>query len=98
MFHLALLALLAAHGADTATTMYAIGARPAAVREWNPVMRPLVRHPAAFGAVKLGTAGVTSWALCRTRAAHPRLTVWSASASAIGLSAVAVHNARVLRR
>ena len=98
MLHLALIALLAAHGADTSTTMYAIGAHPAAVHEWNPVMRPLLGHPAAFGAVKLGTAGVTSWALLRLKDDHPKLVVWIASASAIGLSAVAVHNARALRR
>lgn len=98
LFHAALVALLAAHGADVATTVAALTARPGEVREGNPLFAPLADHPAAFGAAVMGAAGLSSWALVALRPSHPRVVVWIATGGAIGLSAVAVHNSRMVRR
>lgn len=91
--HLALVGFMAAHGADLYTTGYCIGARTC--REVNPVFAPLADKPVAFGALKMSTAALTSWALLHHHKAHPRLVFWTAVAGTIGISAVAVHNARI---
>lgn len=96
-FQAALVALLAAHGADVATTMAALHARPAQVREANPVFAPLAGRPAVFGAIVMGSAGATSWALVRVHKRHPRLACWIAAGGAVGLVGVARHNARLVR-
>lgn len=93
--HLAVTAFMAAHGADLYTTGYCIGARTC--REVNPVFVPLADRPVVFGALKMGTAALTSWVLLRSHKQHPRLVFWLATVGAAGVSAAAVHNARIGR-
>lgn len=91
--HVALTAFMAAQGADLSTTMYCAGAQRC--REANPIMAPFFTRPIAMGAVKMGTAALTSWALIHFHAKHPRLTFWLATAGTVGLSVVAARNARI---
>lgn len=90
--HVALVAFVAAEGADLSTTMYCAGAKTC--REANPVFAPFVRRPVAAGAFKMGTAAIAAWLLLHEHERHPRLTFWIATIGAAGFSAIATHNSR----
>lgn len=71
-------------GADVATTLYAV--HHGAV-EANPIMAPLVAHPAVFIAAKLALAwGLVRWASTEQRAAVNVVTC-----------GVAIHNVAVIQ-
>lgn len=91
--HIVLCSYMAAQGADLATTFYAIGANKGT--EANPILAPLVRYPFAIGAIKMGVAAGTSWALIKLHKTHPRLAFWVALVGTAGVSAVAWHNAQL---
>jgi hypothetical protein len=94
--HIALGAFGAAQGADLATTMYALGR--GGYREANPMFGLLSDHPALAGATKMGVAAATSFLLLKVHAKHPRLAFWLSTAGAGVYSAVAIHNAQLIRR
>ena|SRR3989442_4054287 len=98
MWPLLLVASLAAHGADLATTLVAHAAGRAHGRERNPLLAPLVDSPAIFGAVSMGAAGAVSVTLAKGHTTHPRLTTWIVVGEVVGETLVAIHNAHQLRR
>jgi hypothetical protein len=68
-----LVALCISHGAlqllDAASTLRAL--RSVGAQEANPLLQPLVAHPAAFIAVKAGVGGGLIYLLARHRKDHP---------------------------
>ena len=93
--HLALGAMLAAQGADLATTMYALGTQR--YDEGNKAFAWLTQTPWAAGAVKMAVAAGFSFAMLRWHKQHPKLTFWLSAVAAGGYSALAVHNTRTVR-
>jgi hypothetical protein len=84
----------ALQGYDAYSTLTAL---KAGAREANPMTQPVAGNPVAFTAVKVGTAAATFMAsehLWKTR--HRAAAVAVMAASNIGMSLVAVNNARVL--
>ena len=64
--------------------------------ELNPIMRPLVNHPAAMVGVKLGTGAlVIAGAHSLRTHGHPRAAFWYLVAINAVQGAVVLHNARV---
>jgi Fe-S-cluster-containing dehydrogenase component len=92
----AMVAALAAHGADLYTTGRCIGA--GTCREANPFLSPFVNTPLAFGATKMAVAGTVLTVKRRYRDAHPRLVFWVSVAETCFVAAVATHNARLAGR
>ena len=92
-FRLSAAALIAAHGADLATTEHCLGS--GRCHETNPALRLFTTSPGVFGAVKMGLAAVTVLGTVRLHKNHPKL----ATALNCGMMAlfggIAVHNARV---
>lgn len=89
---------LLAHAADLSTTMYALGRRPDALREGNPLFRPLIGHPATFGMAKMGVAVAVNYAFFRVSATHPKAAFWVGVTSSVLTAYVANQNVRQLRR
>ena len=95
LFRASLVAAVAAHGADLATTEYCLGAGKC--REANPFLLRF-DQPAVFGAVKMGVAAVGLWGTAKLNdAGHKRWAVLVNLAQAGAFTAVAVHNARATR-
>lgn len=98
LFHALIAGGIALQGADAMQTAYVIGAGLG--HEVNPVLQPFSDHPAAFGAVKLGIAALSSWAIVKSHQS-PKYR-WVAVAMLIEEYAVetycVVHNESVLRR
>ena len=93
--HVAIGAMMAAQGADLATTMYALGTRR--YEEVNPAFDWLTHTPWVAGAVKMAVAAGFSYLMLREHKQHPRLTFWVTVVAAASYSALAVHNARATR-
>ena len=92
-FRLSAAALIAAHGADLATTEYCLGAQRC--HETNPALRLFTTSPGVFGAVKLGLAAGTVLGTVRLHNDHPRLATALNLAMTALFSGFAIHNARV---
>lgn len=93
--HVALAAMMAAQGADLATTMYALGTNR--YDEANNAFDWLTHTPWAAGAVKMAAAAVFSYVMLHYHKQHPKLTFWMTVAAAGGYSAAAIHNSRTIR-
>lgn len=91
-------AFLIAESAAASATIAAIHARPTALREWNPILRPLTRQPPLFGAATMGGAAVAAWGLSRAHATHPKLVTTIAIVAVASASAAAVQADRARRR
>jgi hypothetical protein len=98
LFHALIAGGIALQGADAMQTAYVIGTGRG--HEVNPVLQPFSAHPAAFGAVKLGIAAASSWAIVKAHQS-PKYR-WIAVALLAEEYAVEtyciVHNQRVLRQ
>lgn len=91
---LTLVAALAAHGADLATTEHCLGA--GLCREMNPWLARF-DQPAAFGAAKMGVAALGAVVTLKIAEKHPRWAMVLNTAITSGYTAVALHNAQVGR-
>ena len=89
---------LVLQGSDVATTMFLVGRYPQQFREANPVLRPLVESPTAFGAVKMGLAVGSSWLFLKYRKAHPKAVFFSSLATNALYVYVVAHNTRLVQR
>lgn len=96
LVHASLVGYMALNGSDLALTEFCLGR--GRCREVNPVFAPLSGNPAAFGALKMASASLTSWALLRTHRTHPRLAFWLSVAGSAWYTAVVVHNVREVRK
>jgi hypothetical protein len=92
LYKFSLVLVMAAHGADLASTEHCLGA--GRCREMNPL---LVRfdQPVAFGAAKMGVAGVSVLAVDRLHKTHPKLAVIVNLGIASAFGAIAARNARI---
>ena len=82
-------------GADLAQTVN--GLAGGSVREANPILAGLSKHPAAFGAVKMGVDAAAFATVWHLRKAHPRLAVGLFIGLAVAQGWAIAHNARHLR-
>jgi len=90
---------VALQGADAMQTAYVLG--NGGGRELNPVLQPFSNQPAAFGAVKLGLAALSTWGLVKVHAQPGKRARWLTVAILAEEYAIEtwciVHNERVLR-
>ena len=76
--------------ADARTTLAGHGV------EMNPIVRPLVAHPAALYATKLGTGAAVLYGAHELRThGHPRAAFWYLVAINVAQGAVVAHNMRI---
>lgn len=94
LFRISLVAAMAAHGADLASTENCLGA--GRCRELNPFLARF-DQPAVFGAAKIGVAALSLWGLAKLHETHPKLATISSFAMAGAFAGIAVHNAKVSR-
>ena len=92
VFRASLVAAVAAHGADLASTENCLGS--GRCRELNPWLARF-DNPATFGAVKMGIAALSLWGTAKLHESHPKWAIAVNVAQAVGFSLVAAHNARV---
>ena len=93
VFRASLVAAIAAHGSDLATTEYCLGAKTC--HETNPFLLRF-DNPIAFGAVKMGSAGLALWVTAKVHDAHhERIALLMNMVTTVGLGMVAAHNARI---
>lgn len=93
LFKLSLVAAMAAHGADLASTENCLGA--GRCREMNPWLARY-EQPAVFGAAKMGVAagsGLATYEVYKRN--HPKVATVLNFVVAGAYTAIAVHNARV---
>jgi hypothetical protein len=91
-FRFSLVAAVAAHGSDLASTENCLGS--GRCRELNPWLARF-DNPATFGAVKMGVAALSLWGTAKLHESHPRWAIAVNVAQAVGFSLVAARNARV---
>ena len=105
-FRASLVAAVAAHGADLATTEHLLGrssqatlsGQPAPFYEANPYLGHFTANPLAFGLVKMGTAAGVLWLNAKLHdSGRRRLAIGLNVAQVVVLSAVAAHNYRIGR-
>ena len=94
-FRASLVAVVAAHGADLATTEHCLGS--GRCRELNTFLLRF-DQPAVFGAVKMAVAGLSLWGTAKLRESHPKLAIVVNVGMAGAFGAIAIHNARVEAR
>lgn len=94
LFRASMVAAMAAHGADLATTEYCIGST--ACREMNPFLLRF-HQPAAFGAAKMGIAAGQLWLVSKMHELWPRAALFVNIVTTATFSVIAAHNARVTR-
>jgi hypothetical protein len=94
--HLSLAAYMALQGSDLAVTMYGLGGQGTpGLREANPIFMPLIDHPVAAGALKMGLAAGSSWILLSQHTKHPRVTLITSLCLNSMMSWVVYHNATI---
>jgi hypothetical protein len=91
-FRISLVAAIAAHGADLATTEYCLGAGRCS--EANPGLTRFSAQPGVFGATKMGIAALSLWAVAKCERATGRSPSSSNFGMAAGFTAIAIHNTR----
>lgn len=105
-FRASLVAAVAAHGMDLATSMDLIGqsravermGQPRRYREMNPYLGHASENPLVFGLVKMGTAAGSLWLTAKIHdAGHRKIAIVMNVAQTVALSAVAAHNYRIGR-
>ena len=87
---------MVAHGADVATSMY--GSGKGVVSELNPILAPSFDNPIAFGVTKMGIATAANYALLKLEPNHPQWALALGLGQCVGISAIAAHNAHVIRK
>jgi Domain of unknown function (DUF5658) len=93
--HAALTSYMALQGADLSITMYDLGrygGPNGQVKEANPIFAPLVERPALAGAIKIGLAASSSFALLKLHDTHPKVAFVAALAGNALYSWVVWHN------
>lgn len=93
-FRASMVAAVAAHGADLASTEHCLGSGHC--REMNPLLARF-DQPAVFGAVKMGIVGAQLWALAKLHDRKPRLATAINLATAGVFAGVAIHNSQVAK-
>jgi hypothetical protein len=91
-FRISLVAAIAAHGADLATTEYCLGAKRCT--EVNPWLTRFSTQPGVFGATKMGIAALSLWAVAKVRESNRPLAIIINVGMAAGFTAIAIHNTR----
>ena len=91
--HISIGTTLTLQGIDLSQTMYMLGSNDG--HEANPMFAPFVSSPELAGAVKMGSAAVTSWAILKFHARHPRLALATSIATNIFLGYVVIRNSRI---
>lgn len=91
LLKLTLVTALAAHGADLASTENCLGAKRC--HELNPWLAR-VDQPIAFGAAKMGVAGLGLYGSEKLEANHPKWALVLNLTVTGAYSAIAVHNSR----
>lgn len=94
LFTASMIAAVAAHGADLATTEYCIGS--GRCREMNPFLLRF-HQPATFGATKMGLAAAQLWLVSKMHELWPKAALFVNVATTGIFTAIAAHNARVGR-
>ena len=92
VYKTSLVAAIAAHGADLATTENCLGS--GRCRELNPWLARY-DNPATFGAVKMGVASVGLLLTHKLHQNHPKLATLINFGVAAAYSGIAYHNSRV---
>lgn len=87
---------MVAHGADVATSMYASGAGIG--KELTTTLVPFFSQPVAFATVKMATAVAANYAVLRLADDHPKWALALGAGQCVGISAIAAHNANVIRK
>lgn len=83
-------------GTDVGTTSYGLGADK--ITEANPVLRPFLDDPPwVLPGVKMGLAGLSTYALARLSCHHPRLGGWTTVGLTLVQAGITWHNSRLLR-
>jgi hypothetical protein len=94
-----MVAAIAAHGADLATTEYCLG--QGKCYEMNPLLARF-EQPATFGAVKMGVAAGQLWLVSYLRGKLPANQRWLATVGNFAVAGifagVAAHNAALIRQ
>lgn len=91
LLKLTLITSLAAHGADLASTEHCLGA--GRCRELNPWLARF-DQPAAFGAAKMGVAGLGLYGAQKLETNHPKWALALNLTVTGAYTAVAIHNSR----
>lgn len=91
LLKLALVAAMAAHGADLASTEHCLGAKTC--HELNPWLARF-DNPAAFGAAKMGVAAAGAYGTLELEKNHPKWAFWLNVGIAGAYTGIAAHNAR----
>lgn len=94
LYKLSLVAAIAAHGADLATTEHCLGA--GRCHEMNPWLARF-EQPAVFGAAKMGVAAGGLWGIDMFAEKHPKWATVINFTIAGAYTGIAIHNARVTR-
>ena len=91
VFRASLVAAIAAHGADLATTEFCLGAKRC--MEQNKFLARF-DQPAVFGAVKMGLAGLQLWGTAKLHERNRTLAILVNIASTAVYTGIAIHNTR----
>jgi len=92
LFRVSLVAAMAAHGADLASTEFCLG--EGTCRETNKALARFSTQPATFGAVKMGIAALSLWGTAKLHDNHPKLATAINFGVTAFFSGVAVYNGR----
>ena len=95
-FRISLVAAVAAHGADLATTEYCLGAGKCF--EANPWLTRFSTQPGVFGATKMGIAALSLWGVAKLHESNRTLAIIVNFAVTGAFTAIAIHNTRETTR
>jgi len=97
LFTSSLVAMTALNVADYLSTRQAL--KLSGLQEGNPLMKPFVKNPALFAAVKAGTAALSVWGINKMFRKGNRTTAWVLTmASSFILSYVVSNNMRLIQK
>lgn len=94
--HISIGCSMIATGIDYGVTMFALGGGK--LREANSLLAPFSDNPAAFGAIKMGTAVGVNYLLLRMHESKPKTSLAIGLGSCVTYSLVSVINTRRLDR
>ena len=90
-FRISLVAAVAAHGADLATTEFCLGARKCTEARFST-------QPGVFGATKMGIAALSLWGVAKIHESNRIVAIIVNVAMTGAFSAIAAHNTRETNR
>ena len=97
LFTSSLVAMTALNVADYLSTRQAL--KFSGLQEGNPLMKPFVKNPALFAAVKAGTTALSVWGINKMFRKGNRTTAWALTmASNFILSYVVSNNMRLIQK